>query len=93
MAASHLFLKTITVTLQPGIRPLVRFTVAMRMHVYGDCADRNIKVPQVLELVTSQALKDFCGLAIEKFDSYLNKCPLESTKEKILCLMAKGGFP
>ena len=65
----------------------------MRVLIYGVCAERNNKVLQVLESVTSQGPKDFCGLVVEKFDGYLNKCPSELTKEKILHLMAKRGFP
>ena len=85
--------KTNSATRLPGIRPLVRFTAAMRMLVYGDCADRMDEGLQLSEYVRSDALKHFCRLAVEKFDGYLNKCPSDAKKEQIIQLMAKKGFP
>ena len=82
--------KTNSATRLPGIRPLVRFTAAMRMLVYGDCADRMDEGLQLSESVTSDALKHFCRLVVEKFDGYLNKC---AKKEQIIQLMSKRGFP
>ena len=76
-----------------GIRPLVRFTAAMRMLVCGDCADRMDYGLQLSESVTSDALKRFCRLVVEKFDSYVNKCPSDAKKEQIIQFMAKRGFP
>ena len=86
-------LKTNRATMQPGIRPLVRFTAAMRMLVYGNCADRIDEGLQMSETVTNEAVKDFCGLVVKTFDGYLNKCPSAAAKEKVMGLMAKRGFP
>ena len=48
---------------------------------------------QMLESATSESLKLFCGLVIEKLSGYLNKCPTSADKTRILELMERRGFP
>ena len=76
----------------PGIRPLVCFVVCMRMLVYGDCANRLDEGLQMSESATSKSLKPFCGLLVEKFPGYLNKCPTTADKTRVLELMERRGF-
>ena len=86
-------LMTNRATGKAGIRPLVRFVACFRMLVYGDCADRLDEGLQLSESVASEALKDFCGLVVEKFDGYINKCPSAAHKVKVSELMGRRGFP
>ena len=86
-------LKTDRATKMFEIWPLVRFVACMRMLVYGDCADRLDEGLQMSESATSESLKLFCGLVVEKFSGYLNKCPTATDKTRILELMERRGFP
>ena len=45
------------------------------------------------ESATSESLKLFCGLVVEKFSGYLNKCPTATDKTRVLELMERREFP
>ena len=87
-------LKTNRATRLPGIRPIVRLVAAMRMLVYGDCADQLDEHLQISESVANENLRAFCKAVVDMFkDEYLNQCPTAADKARVLALNKKRGFP
>jgi len=79
---------------KPGISPLVRLTACFRKIAYGDACDRedeNLRLSQESLRVSvgsfARAIKRHFGSA------YLNRCPSEEEKKKILDFNATRGFP
>ena len=64
---------------------MVRFVASMCMLKYGDCADRLDDYLQLLETVSSDALKYFCRIVVRRFKAqYLNR---PNTRRKRKCII------
>ena len=77
-----------------GIHPLVRLTACLRILAYGvpsDSLDENLEVS---ETVTSESLKEFAKIMINKFGAqYLNRCPTKEEKNRMVLIMKRRGWP
>jgi hypothetical protein len=77
-----------------GIHPLVRLTPCLRILAYGvpsDSLDENLEVS---ETVTSESLKEFANIMINKFGAqYLNRCPTKEEKNRMVLIMKRRGWP
>jgi hypothetical protein len=76
-----------------GIHPLVRMVACLRHLHYGDAYDREDENLRIGEETLRQSVKEFV-LLVKKFfgKEYLNRCPSEQEKEKILEVNAARGF-
>jgi hypothetical protein len=79
---------------KPGIHPLVRVVACMRHLAYGDSFDGTDEYLRLSESSMSDSIKAFTYLIKLNFgDEYLNRCPTQLEREKMLQLNSKRGFP
>jgi len=77
-----------------GIWPMVRFVVSMRMLKYSNYAHRLDAHLQLLETVSSDALKSFFRIVVDRFKAqYLNRCPTPAEKESVSEATKQRGLP
>ena len=68
-----------------GIHPLVRFVTCFRKLVYGDSNDRLDDIFHISTTATLFSFREFCKLIVDHFGHlYLNRCPMDSDKERCL---------
>jgi hypothetical protein len=77
-----------------GIHPLVRVVACMRHLAYGDAFDGGDEYFRLSESSISESVKAFTHLVKLNFgERYLNRCPTEQEKNKMLQFNKKRGFP
>ena len=73
---------------------MVIFVASMRIVNYGDCTNRLDEYLQPRKTVSSDTLKSFCRIVVNRFNAqYLNRRPTPAEKESVLEVMKQMGFP
>jgi hypothetical protein len=78
---------------KPGISPLVRLTACFRKLAYGDSCDREDENLRLSQESLRMSISFFVKAVKKHFGGvYLNRCPSEEEKDKILAFNATRGF-
>jgi hypothetical protein len=86
--------KTVNLSGEKGIHPLVRLTACIRRLAYGDSADRDDENLEMAESTINKSLKQFNKLMIQEFGAqYLNCCPSAEEIDRVTTINAGRGFP
>jgi len=77
----------------PGIHPLPRLVACFRHLAYGDAYDREDENLRMSGESVRISCQQFCKLLKQEFPEYLNRCPSEEEKKKVIQANADRGFP
>ncbi|KAI7950916.1 hypothetical protein MJO29_009590 [Puccinia striiformis f. sp. tritici] len=78
---------------QPGLRPIQKICLAIRMLAYGGAADANDEFLRLAESTSLESLSKFCTAIIEIHGEEYLQSPTTEDVKRILSINEKRGFP
>jgi hypothetical protein len=78
---------------QPGLRPIEKICLAIRMLAYGGAADANNEYLRISESTSLESLSRFCSAIIKIYGEEYLQSPIAKDVKRTLTINEKRGFP